>query len=371
MCVEIEEIKVNNSCKYIYVDNIINIKNHSNIKKIAMFDLDDTIIKFTKFEDVKFEYINNNVISKLSELNKKYHLIIISNQLNLLNIKNTKRYENWKIKIKSLFDDFTKNKLEIELYASVQDDLYRKPRWGLYDVVFNKYKLKPEFYCGDALGRKGDFSDSDLKFALNCNIKIKSPENIFLNQNTKNINISYPKLNNNNGNINDNKISIPNEKEIIIIVGMPASGKSHIAAEIQSRGFIKNKLYQIINRDKLKTIEKCIKVCESTLKLNLSVIIDNTNPTIEDRKKFIDLAKKYSYTIRCVLFNIPLDIVIHNNYYRYITSQSTSNCALIPKIAYNIYKSKYSQPEIKEGYKEIIEINSISNYDYLYQKYYY
>jgi len=68
MCVEIQEIKENNSCKYIYVTNITN---YNNIKNIAMFDLDDTIIKFTKFEDVKFEYINNNVISKLLKLNKK------------------------------------------------------------------------------------------------------------------------------------------------------------------------------------------------------------------------------------------------------------------------------------------------------------
>lgn len=365
----IQEIIENNICKYIYVTNITNITNH-NLKKIAMFDLDDTIIKFTKFEDDKFQYINDNVILKLKKLNKEYHLIIISNQLNLLKNKNH-RYDNWKIKIKSLFEDFTKNELQIELYASVIDDFNRKPQWGLYNIIFDKYKIKPEFYCGDALGRPGDFSDSDLKFALNCNIKIKSPEEIFLNKKRPLMKISYPKLNfesnfksNNN---NNNYITIPKEKEMIIIVGMPGSGKSHISAEIQSKGFIDRKIYMIINRDKLKTIEKCIKYCESNLKLNLSVIIDNTNPSIQDRKKFIDLAKKYSYKIRCILFDIPLELALHNNYYRHFKY----NSSLIPKIAYNIYKSKYVKPEIKEGYKEIIEINSISNYDYLYQKYYF
>lgn len=354
----IEEIKENNICKYIYFTNI---SNYNNSKNIAMFDLDDTIIKFTNFYDSTFEYKFDTLISKLQDLNKNYYLIIISNQLNLL--KNIKRYENWKIKIKSLFEDFTKNKLQIELYASVIDDIYRKPRWGLYDIIFNKYKINPEFYCGDALGRSGDFSDTDLKFALNCNIKVKSPENIFINKNSKKINILYPKL---NININ-NKITIPKEKEMIIMVGMPASGKSYISAEIQSNGFIENKLYMIINRDKLKTIEKCVKITEEYVKLNLSVIIDNTNPSISDRKIFIDLAKKYLYTIRCIHFNIPLELALHNNYYRNLKY----NTQLIPKIAYNIFKSKYVNPEIKEGYKEIIKINSISNYDYQYLKYYF
>lgn len=364
----IEEIKENNICKYIYVTNITNILNHNNLKKIAMFDLDDTIIKFTKFEDDKFQYINDNVIPKLAKLNKEYHLIIISNQLNLLKNKNH-RYDNWKIKIKSLFDDFIKNKLQIELYASVLDDMYRKPNWGLYNIIFDKYKIKPEFYCGDALGRQGDFSDSDLKFALNCNIQIKSPEELFLNKKRPLMKISYPELiiNFNSNNYDNNLITIPKQKEMIIIVGMPGSGKSYISAEIQSKGFIENKLYMIINRDKLKTIEKCIKYCESNLKLNLSVIIDNTNPSLADRKKFIDLAKKYSYQIRCILFDMPLELALHNNYYRHFKY----NSLLIPKIAYNIYKSRYVKPEIKEGYKEIIKINSISNHDYLYQKYYF
>jgi bifunctional polynucleotide phosphatase/kinase len=335
----IQEIKENNICKYIYVTNI---SNYNNLEKIALFDLDDTIIKFTKFEDDKFQYINDNVISKLTKLNKECHLIIISNQLNLLKNKNH-RYDNWKIKIKSLFDDFTKNKLQIELYASVIDDFHRKPNPGLYNIIFDKYKIKPEFYCGDALGRQGDFYDSDLKFALNCNIQIKSPEELFLNKKRPLMKISYPKLNlkvNFKSNNNNNLITIPKEKEMIIIVGMPGSGKSHISMEIQSKGFIDRKIYMIINRDKLKTIEKCIKYCESNLKLNLNVIIDNTNPSIEDRKKFIDLAKKYSYKIRCILFDIPLEVALHNNYYRHFKY----NSSLIPKIAYNIYKSKYVKP---------------------------
>lgn len=42
-----------------------------------------------------------------------------------------------------------------------------------------KIDMKKSFYCGDAAGRKDakhkDFSDSDLKFALNVGIEFKTP----------------------------------------------------------------------------------------------------------------------------------------------------------------------------------------------------
>ena len=43
--------------------------------------------------------------------------------------------------------------------------------------------IKLSFYCGDACGRENDFSDTDLKFALNLNIPVFTPEYIFLNNN--------------------------------------------------------------------------------------------------------------------------------------------------------------------------------------------
>lgn len=45
-----------------------------------------------------------------------------------------------------------------------------------------KVSLKDSFYCGDAAGRPKtalrpkDFSDTDLKFALNVGIDFKTPE---------------------------------------------------------------------------------------------------------------------------------------------------------------------------------------------------
>jgi bifunctional polynucleotide phosphatase/kinase len=82
-------------------------------------------------------------------------------------------------------------------------------------------------YVGDAAGRKksktykrNDFSDSDYKFALNCQFKFFTPEEFFLNEKSE-----YPKIvnklhdydKNNNDHIKYD--SSPNFKETIILIG--------------------------------------------------------------------------------------------------------------------------------------------------------
>ena len=73
---------------------------------------------------------------------------------------------------------------------------------------------------------------------------------------------------------------------MVIFVGSAASGKST---------FWKTYLptYIRVNRDTLKTREKCLKVTEDSLKKGENVVIDNTNPKKQDRKDYIDLAKNY------------------------------------------------------------------------------
>lgn len=74
---------------------------------------------------------------------------------------------------------------------------------------------------------------------------------------------------------------------MVIFVGSPGSGKST---------FWKNHLssYERINRDTLKTKEKCLKVAEEAMKNGKNLVIDNTNPSAEDRKAYIQLAKSHS-----------------------------------------------------------------------------
>ena len=92
------------------------------------------------------------------------------------------------------------------------------------------------YYCGDACGRINDHNDTDLKFAINCGINFKTPENIFYNDPIfyNSSNIIYDPFNiihNIQSHYKNN--SFPSfdfvHNQMIILVGMPGSGKSYFA----------------------------------------------------------------------------------------------------------------------------------------------
>ncbi|CCD26486.1 polynucleotide 3'-phosphatase NDAI_0H03130 [Naumovozyma dairenensis CBS 421] len=73
-------------------------------------------------------------------------------------------------------------------------DSMRKPNIGMFKEFEKDFKLLVGnisteikctgqlvwiYYCGDAAGRSNDFSDSDKKFAKNCGVDFKTPEEIF------------------------------------------------------------------------------------------------------------------------------------------------------------------------------------------------
>ena len=341
---------------YKIYNNYININNINKNKLLFGFDLDGTLIKYN-LKSSDFEYQYNNVIDKLKKISKIYNIIIITNQAH-------NKFDIFEKKINKLCDELKLNNLFVHIFVSLKNDLYRKPNTKICDIIENIYNNKLKYYCGDALGRKNDHSDTDLKFGINLCINIFSPEYIFKNENqNKFISLTYPKLNIENYNFVYNV----KPKEMIIMVGMPGCGKSYISQYIQDKGFINNIYYKIINRDKLKTINKCIKETLIGLKYRMNIIIDNTNPNKASRKIFIDIGKKYNYNIILIEFDTPIELCKHNNYYR----AYKYNQQIVPDIVYNIFKSKYEKPNINENITKIIKINKLNIYDINYYRYFF
>jgi predicted kinase len=50
--------------------------------------------------------------------------------------------------------------------------------------------------------------------------------------------------------------------------------------------------YEWVNRDDLKSAEKCLKRTGEVVREGKSVVVDNTNPSVEARSKYIAIAKK-------------------------------------------------------------------------------
>lgn len=356
--------------------------------KICAFDLDHTLIKpknNKRFGDnndpTDWEFYDKTVPNKLIKyIQDGYAIIIVTNQSGMTTGKTD--IENWKAKINNFAE---KLKRPFMILASLKHDSYRKPMTKMINDNVN-YDPDTSIYIGDAGGltkrRIGgimlpkDFSDSDLKFALNLGIKFIHRDEFIFGKAGKpdKLTIDYPfNFADSDSMIkyigNYKKFKPVNDKlDIIIMVGYPGSGKSYYV-----KNYIMSKYdnYEYINQDTLRTHTRCTKQCEVFMKDNKNVIIDNTNPSVEIRGTFINLAKKYNYkSIRCIYFQTSQEISMHNNYYRYILDETKG---IVPHIAYNIYKKKFVEPVLTEGFTSIkqMEFKLDKNVKNEYFKYYY
>lgn len=324
--------------------------------KWAMFDLDSTLIKPKigkkgggkgfPIDENDWQWNYTNVPNTLKKMSKNgYSLIIISNQGGMSQGKQT--YEVWTSKLNQICENLN---LELYIFGATDHNKYRKPypTW-IYELVPNKYSdelnRNESFYCGDACGRKGDFSDTDYKFAINCMIKFKTPEQFFLNSNEVIPKIIYPETWKDIKNYNPE--FKPEPKEMIIMMGFQGSGKSFISNQIKN-----NHGYEVINQDSLTTKKKCINIAKENMQKGLSLIIDSTNPDVLSRKAWIDLAKKNKYNVRLIHVTTSKELSKHNNYFRHWVT----GVKVVPEIAYRIYTGKFKAPLINEGFTEIIEM---------------
>ena len=290
--------------------------------KMAMFDYDWTLVKplsngtFSKSVD-DWRWLTEKVPDILEDYYKKgYCIVIISNQT-----------RNTEMKLQQISNVLSTLKIP-SLISVGYEDIDKKPNRTMFDLIKKdkKIDMKKSFYVGDALGRQGDWSDSDKKFAENIHIKkIYSPDDLFSIK-------------------NDKKLIIKefDKQEIIVLVGYPGSGKTTIANTFD------NKRYMTINGDIFKNSKNMIKESEKYIKSNYSIIFDATNPSIEKRKEYIDFAKSKNIPIRCI--NVETDIA---------TSMFRNNKRdkVIPKITYYVFRKNYVKPTIEEGFYNVIDIS--------------
>lgn len=276
--------------------------------KLACFDLDWTLIYPTKnlfpklADDVKFM---PNRLSKLRRLHKRGHTIVIFTNQKC----RSKKEVDKKI---ARMNTFIKNiNIPIMLFMATDDDYYRKPNTGMWIHLLDLVP-KPEqmMYCGDAAGRQGDFSDSDKIFAENCKIPFYLPNQVFAD-----VFSPYPLI---------------KEKEVVIFVGMPGSGKTTLYRnKYQEQGYLH------VNGDKLKSKDKVFKAISNAISAERSIVIDCTNPSLSRRKDY--------YKIIPDCYKITVIYFVINGHGRNKCREKP-----VPDIAYHIYYKNLDIPTILE-----------------------
>lgn len=276
---------------------------HPKAGKIFPKDVNDWVWMFENIPEILKDYYD-----------KGYTIAIFTNQSKV-----------WKLEQlqKSL------KTLQIPLFIVVsyalskEDKKYYKPNILMFkELIKGEYNKKLSFFVGDALGRPSDFSDSDKVFAENLGIPYISPENFFYR---------------------DKSFTVPNipilpEKELIIMVGYPGSGKSTIATKICESN---NCIY--ISGDIYKTLPKIKQQIKHYSSTNKSILIDATNSSAKKRLEYISLVKEYEYKIRCIHVSTSREESFKRNKLRDDKKQ-------VPQIAYSVYDKYYDEPNENEGF---------------------
>ncbi|KAJ3146460.1 hypothetical protein HDU86_008512 [Geranomyces michiganensis] len=416
---------------------------------IAAFDFDGTLSivkgKHVHAKDANdWQFVHKTIPERLAALHDAgYRIVIFSNQRGILDGKKTEKRKisfTGRVENVLLAIEDAGVKIPIIIFGAAGDDWYRKPRpgmWELFEEHYNREETKVDgktvagavcqidrdnsFYVGDAAGRaaghkpgvRKDFADTDHKLALNVGCPFYTPESFFHRADvpppppadshavhpshsppTPLFNpaafLAHRRAVAASADSTTAQPFIPEGvacPELVLIVGSPASGKSTFA----KRYFVNNTdsphTYVRVNQDELKTRDKCLRATEDALRAGHSVIVDNTNPDPETRKKYVDIAAKVEASrgscripIRCMWHTASEALCMHNNVYRVYMAhkdreggwvdwtataagraQPHANpvaVAKLPTIAFTSYASRFKPPDAeKEGFDEVRRVD--------------
>lgn len=377
-------------------------------KGALAFDLDHTIVKpagsrrFPKDEN-DWKYAFPTVRKRLRKIaDAGYLIVFFSNSSGRFDeVATAHRTQNI---ISSIFDEDTLAENVVVYIASEKfrerrsDDapqaalVPRKPFITMVHMFNVSFDTLIRMYCGDAMGRENDFSDTDYRFAWNISkyqYSIYGDDSYRKEENTgetrcipiasdvffetafsvlfedgvdslhrfaarqpksvkKNLKMlkKYSVTTTQKGNVVDGEDSdyedlVPSsgkKKEIFILRGLPGCGKTTLAEKLADR-------YSpavVINRDTLKTKKKCEKALDAALEGGSRIVWDNTSLGLIDLLSIVKKAKSHGYAITIVKFQNPVEWCYHHSqeraYHEYFVSNSAGVIPPVTKVPLVAYR---------------------------------
>ena len=142
-------------------------------------------------------------------------------------------------------------------------------------------------------------------------------------------------------------------RTLFLLTGIQASGKTTFAHSHLSE-------YEYISLDQLNTRNNEQKVLKNALQTGYSCVVDNTNPTKTDRRKYLDLAKGKGYKVIGMYFRSAIEECSRRNEQRIGKAQ-------VPLKAILATAKRLEQPSYTEGFDELYYVK-IENNDFVVSK---
>lgn len=136
--------------------------------------------------------------------------------------------------------------------------------------------------------------------------------------------------------------------QLIIFTGVQASGKSSFYLLNLHQSHLR------INLDMLKTRHRENIIFEACLASKTKMVIDNTNPTLDDRARYIQRAKDAGFEVISYYFETDLSSTLERNSYR-------KGKANIPEVGIRATYKKLETPILDEGFDAIFKVKIVEN----------
>src|SRR5688572_1112891 len=140
--------------------------------------------------------------------------------------------------------------------------------------------------------------------------------------------------------------------QLILFIGIPGSGKSTFYKQYFFHTHMR------INLDMLRTRNRENRLLDFCFQTSMPLVVDNTNVTLQDRKKYIDLAQQHRYAITGYYFETNLQDCLQRNATR-SGRQLVSERGLLAK-----YRT-LQIPSLAEGYDELYYVQLTTENEFI------
>ena len=128
--------------------------------------------------------------------------------------------------------------------------------------------------------------------------------------------------------------------ECVVFIGIQASGKT----EFYRRNFFKTHVR--ISMDMLKTRHREDVLLNACIEAKQPFVVDNTNPTVRERSKYIVAARRGQFKIIGYYFQTDVKGSLERN-------ENRSGTEHLPRVAILDTHKKLELPSVKEGFDEL------------------